>query len=260
MAMRLILFLLLVLGGLFLVLGTALFLLLLHLWFDCRCRGGGFGLRRGFLGFRGCSRNDCGRDNRIDVSVSDDLDAFRQLERRHVQRPRRCQLGQIDLDELKRAIPRMKKALAAGGMLLFALTVVVPLLWVLVGSFKSGEEIFSSPWGLPRSLKWENYSHAWQQAGISHYFVNSALVTGLTLLILLPAGAMAAYVFARYIFPGSKALFGAFLDSQFGTGPLFLLVFGLFGVLAACVTAFYEYRGRVARIARRGRAPRARTR
>jgi len=42
-------------------------------------------------------------------------------------------------------------------------------------------------------------------------------------------------------------LFGAFLDSKFGTAPLFLIVFGLFGVLAACVTAFYEYRGRMER-------------
>jgi F0F1-type ATP synthase assembly protein I len=42
-------------------------------------------------------------------------------------------------------------------------------------------------------------------------------------------------------------LFGAFLDSKLGTSPLLLLVFGLFGVLAACVTAYYEYRDRVAR-------------
>ncbi len=42
-------------------------------------------------------------------------------------------------------------------------------------------------------------------------------------------------------------LFGAFLDSRLDTAPLFLLVFGLFGVLAACVTAYYEYRGRIAR-------------
>jgi F0F1-type ATP synthase assembly protein I len=40
-------------------------------------------------------------------------------------------------------------------------------------------------------------------------------------------------------------LFGAFLDSLLGTSPLFLLVFGIFGLLAACVTAFYEYRGRM---------------
>jgi F0F1-type ATP synthase assembly protein I len=42
-------------------------------------------------------------------------------------------------------------------------------------------------------------------------------------------------------------LVGAFVDSRLGTGPVFLLAFGLFGVLAAAVTAYYEYRGRVAR-------------
>ncbi len=42
-------------------------------------------------------------------------------------------------------------------------------------------------------------------------------------------------------------LLGAFLDSLLGTAPLFLLVFGLFGVLAACATAYYEYRGRMER-------------
>jgi F0F1-type ATP synthase assembly protein I len=42
-------------------------------------------------------------------------------------------------------------------------------------------------------------------------------------------------------------LLGAFLDSKFGTSPLLMLVFGLFGLLAACVTAFYEYRGRMER-------------
>jgi F0F1-type ATP synthase assembly protein I len=43
-------------------------------------------------------------------------------------------------------------------------------------------------------------------------------------------------------------LLGAFIDSKLGTSPAFLLVFGFFGVLAACVTAYYEYRDRMARI------------
>ena len=42
-------------------------------------------------------------------------------------------------------------------------------------------------------------------------------------------------------------LLGAFIDSKLGTAPLFLLVFGLFGVLAACVTVFYRVPGRMER-------------
>jgi F0F1-type ATP synthase assembly protein I len=42
-------------------------------------------------------------------------------------------------------------------------------------------------------------------------------------------------------------LFGAFLDGKLGTSSLLLLTFGLFGMLASCVTAYYEYRDRIAR-------------
>ena len=42
-------------------------------------------------------------------------------------------------------------------------------------------------------------------------------------------------------------LLGAFIDSLLGTAPLFLIVLGLFGVLAAVVTAYYEYQGRIER-------------
>ena len=42
-------------------------------------------------------------------------------------------------------------------------------------------------------------------------------------------------------------LLGAFVDSLLGTSPLFLLVLGLTGVLATCVTAYFEYEARIAR-------------
>lgn len=40
---------------------------------------------------------------------------------------------------------------------------------------------------------------------------------------------------------------GALLDSKLGTGPIFMIVFGFFGLLASAVTAYYEYQGRMAR-------------
>ena len=42
-------------------------------------------------------------------------------------------------------------------------------------------------------------------------------------------------------------LVGAFIDNKLGTAPIFLLMFGLFGLLAAAVSAYYEYQGRMAR-------------
>jgi F0F1-type ATP synthase assembly protein I len=42
-------------------------------------------------------------------------------------------------------------------------------------------------------------------------------------------------------------LLGAFIDSLLDTSPLFLLVLGFIGILATCVTAYYEYEARIAR-------------
>lgn len=119
-----------------------------------------------------------------------------------------------------------KKLFTALVLTIFTLAVVIPLLWMVLTSFKSGPEIFASPWGLPGKLHLENFSNAWKTAGIAHFFVNSLIVTIATLVVLIPVGAMAAYVFARYPFPGSKLLFGTFLGGMMF--PQFLTIVPLF--------------------------------
>lgn len=119
-----------------------------------------------------------------------------------------------------------RRAFVTAGLLLFALTVAVPLLWVLLTSLKSSDEIFRTPWGLPASPKWENYAKAWTEAKIGAYFLNSLIATVGTLAILIPIGAMAAYVFAKYPFWGSKTLFGAFMGGMMF--PNFLVIVPLF--------------------------------
>ncbi len=125
----------------------------------------------------------------------------------------------------------MRKTLVAIGVVLFALSVILPLVWVLLTSIKPSHEVFASPWGLPSVPKWANYATAWSTAGIGHCFLNSLIVTLATLAILLPAGAMAAYVFARYPFPGSGGLFTAFLSGMMF--PHFLAIVPLFFLLSS---------------------------
>ncbi len=123
----------------------------------------------------------------------------------------------------------IKRSLAAIGLVLFALSVVAPLLWVVVTSLKSGPEIFASPWGLPKTPQWDNYVRAWGEAGIAHCFLNSVIVTVGTLAVLLPASAMTAYILARYPFRGSKWIYTAFLGGLMF--PLFLTIVPLFLLL-----------------------------
>jgi N-acetylglucosamine transport system permease protein len=123
----------------------------------------------------------------------------------------------------------MRRALAILGMVAFLLIVAVPLVWVFVSSFKAGYEIFDEPWGLPAAFRFENYVSAWTKEGIGGYFLNSVIITLATLALLLPAGAMAAYVLARYPFRGSKLIFGTFLGGMMF--PHFLVIVPLFFLL-----------------------------
>jgi N-acetylglucosamine transport system permease protein len=125
----------------------------------------------------------------------------------------------------------MRRALIGMALWLFALTVIFPLIWVLITALKSSPEIFASPWALPQAPQWRNFAQAWEEAGIGRAFLNSLIVTLATLAILLPCGAMAAYIFARYPFRGSRWLFGAFLGGMMF--PLFLTIVPLFFLLNA---------------------------
>lgn len=123
----------------------------------------------------------------------------------------------------------MTKFFANVALFLLAIGIVLPMGWVVLASLKTGHEITTSPWALPASPQWSNYSRAWQEAGIGRYFVNSFLVTVATLAILLPVGAMAAYVLAKHPFRGSRTVFGMFLGGMMFPNllvivPLFLLL------------------------------------
>ncbi len=130
-----------------------------------------------------------------------------------------------------RCIDGIKASLTFAFVAAFTLSVVLPLLWMTLTSVKASPEIFASPWGLPKTPHWENFSNAWKSAGIAHYFANSLIVTTATLVILIPIGAMAAYIFARYPFKGSKLLFGTFLGGM--VFPQFLVIVPLFALMSS---------------------------
>jgi raffinose/stachyose/melibiose transport system permease protein len=79
----------------------------------------------------------------------------------------------------------------------FAISIIYPLIWMVISSMKSYDEIYNDVWGLPSKWVVENYTLAWSK-GISSYFVNSLFVTGTTIIAVLMIGSMAAFALARY--------------------------------------------------------------
>ena len=140
------------------------------------------------------------------------------------------------------------KALGTLGLIVLGALVVLPLGWVLLASLKTSHEIVSSPWSLPASPQWANYAKAWREAGIGRYFANSLWTTLLSLAILLPVGAMAAYVLAKHPFRGSRTLYGAFIGGMMFPNllvivPLFFLLrsMSLFDTRTGLVAVYVAY-------------------
>jgi N-acetylglucosamine transport system permease protein len=108
----------------------------------------------------------------------------------------------------------------------WAIVVIFPFVWMFVTALKTDPEILSSPWTLPAALQWDNFSRAWTQAHIGRFVVNTAIVLAGSLTGTLLVSSMAAYVLARFSFPGRQILFYGFIAGLMF--PVFLALVPLY--------------------------------
>lgn len=140
-------------------------------------------------------------------------------------------VGQLEHPVARKTIWTDKTVAAISHVALIAWVVIIcaPLLWVLMSSFKTTQQIFGSPFTLPTSFNFDNYVSAWTTANIGSYFFNTVIVVGFSLVIVMLLGAMCAYYLARYEFKGSRVIYYLMLAGL--TFPIFLAVVPLFQTL-----------------------------
>jgi len=114
-------------------------------------------------------------------------------------------------------------------LVIWSLLVILPLLWVLVSSFKTTKEVLGNPLTWPHSFHWQNYVNAWTQSGVGGYFINTVIVVGCSLVLVMVLGAMCSYVLARFRFFGNRFIYYAMLAGL--TFPVFLAIVPLFFIL-----------------------------
>ena len=83
-----------------------------------------------------------------------------------------------------------------------AVVALFPLALMLVSALKTSAEIVANPLALPSALQWVNFARAWNDAQLGRSLVNSAEVTGLTVVLICTTCSMAAYALARLTSPG----------------------------------------------------------
>jgi len=90
------------------------------------------------------------------------------------------------------------------------LSIVVPVLFGVLGGFKDNGQLVTNPFGLPSPWVTENYSEILGSLGFWQPLGNSLLIAVATTVLVVLASAMAAFVFARFAFRGRELLFTLF--------------------------------------------------
>jgi raffinose/stachyose/melibiose transport system permease protein len=118
-----------------------------------------------------------------------------------------------------------------------AIIYIYPLFWLIINSLKNTTAIFEKPWGLPVEWIWYNYVTAWGdgKTGTGLYFLNSVLVTVVTLVLVMLISSMAAFALVKLKWRASNATFiyfiiGLMVPLQATLIPLFVL-FSKLGLL-----------------------------
>lgn len=125
------------------------------------------------------------------------------------------------------------------GVTVLLIVVGYPLLWLLLGSFKTQTEFLeSAPWSLPQQWNFENYAIAWETAGLGRSLLNSAMAVLPSLFLMLLFGTAAAFALEVLVWKGrGKVLIiflaGIMVPTQMILLPLFSTYFqlGLTGTL-----------------------------
>src|SRR4051794_25600655 len=109
----------------------------------------------------------------------------------------------------------------------WAVMVVYPLLWVILSALKDDAQIVKEPLSLiPHALHFDNFTRAWGAGHIGAFFLNTVIIVGGGVFFTMLLGSMAAYVLARYDFPGNRLIYYMFLAGF--TLPIYLAAVPLY--------------------------------
>jgi N-acetylglucosamine transport system permease protein len=114
-------------------------------------------------------------------------------------------------------------------LVVWAITVILPILWTFLGAFKSNTEIFGDPLALPGQFRLGAWGRAFTTAHIGQYMLNTVIVVAFGTAGTMLLGSMAAYVLARYQFFGNRLIYYIFVSGL--VFPVFLALVPLFLVV-----------------------------
>lgn len=98
-------------------------------------------------------------------------------------------------------------------IVLFVLAIILPFIWLFLGSFKNMKELFAIPIQyLPSKLRIENYTDVFNTQPFGKYIINSLITSFVATLLIVVIGSMASYALARVQIKGKRLILAALLS------------------------------------------------
>lgn len=83
-------------------------------------------------------------------------------------------------------------------IVLFLFIEIYPVFWILMSSFKSNAEFsLTASYALPQGFYWQNYVDAWNRGRMNIYFLNSAIVTVVSLVFIVLLSCTSAFALTK---------------------------------------------------------------
>ena len=107
---------------------------------------------------------------------------------------------------------------------LFAIVTLFPFYWMIASSLKSSFEVIQTPPTLfPETIMWVNYEKALEMAPFVRYFLNTILVTSLSIVSTVIISILSAFAFSHLEFKGRDLIFSLFLASMMIPGEVLIV-------------------------------------
>jgi ABC-type glycerol-3-phosphate transport system permease component len=107
--------------------------------------------------------------------------------------------------------------------------ILSPLLMLVLNSFRQTTDIYENPLGFPEKPSLSNYSEIVRSTTFGRNFLNSILVTTVTVSLCIIVTTLAGYAMSRFNFKGKNLLILWLLASQ--AFPGILMIVGMFSLL-----------------------------
>ena len=107
----------------------------------------------------------------------------------------------------------MGKIMVYAILLLIAVIMIIPFLWMLSASIKTDREVFlMNPFvWIPEVPRWDNYVKIWTKIPFLKFIENTVFLTVVVTVLQLLTSSFAAYSFAKLQFKHKSALFLAYI-------------------------------------------------